>query len=94
MSPGVVNFYKLPLHNQSNDKQIYNVSIIDPERDLCEEAEISLVYSYEEMEYWAKLDKCKKHPNRNTIKAMDTVHVEAGQTVELLFKCLTFRNVT
>lgn len=67
--------------------------INDPEKELCDEPEICLIYSNEEMEYWQKLGKGKLYPSKNMIRQTDQIHLESGEKIELLFKCLTFREL-
>ena len=93
LCPGIVNFFRHPLENKKDEREVYEINIIDPERELSEEAEVALVYSAEEMAYWEQLGKGKQYPSKNTIRQTDTVHLEAGQKIELLFKCITFRDV-
>ena len=61
--------------------------INDPEKELCDEAEICLVYDDHEMEYWEKIGKAKPYPSKKMIRQTDQIHLESGEKIELLFKC-------
>lgn len=72
---------------------IYNISIKDPERNLVDDHdEVSLVYSWEEIQYWHSKGKASLYPSESSIRQSDTLHLEPNQNCELLFKFITFRD--
>ena len=57
--------------------------------------EVSLVYSANEMEHWAKQGKFNNPPRSyDFITQTDTVILQPDQKCELLFKFQTFREVS
>lgn len=72
---------------------MYDITINDEEKDLTPHDEVQLVHSSEEVEYWASLGKAKPYPSKDCLQGPDLLILESGQTIELLFKFQTFRDV-
>jgi hypothetical protein len=94
VTPGDVSFVSMHLQNQTNEKQVYSVTIQDPHQDFLEREEVTLVYSQHELQHWANQGKIRSLNNTRSIASPDTVLLDAGQSVELLFKFQTFREVS
>ena len=60
VTPGDITFVTMPVHNDTRQNQVYVVAIHDPDVEATKMEEVSLVYSANEMEHWAKLGKMKQ----------------------------------
>ena len=95
MTPGEMAFVKVPISNTSRDAQAYRVVIEDPDTvfDLPL-PEVRLVHAPHELEMWVKKGKVKRPPSYDRcITGPTDVMLGAGQDVELLFICQTFRDI-
>ena len=43
MIPGEYSFLEVPIENNTNERQSYQVSILDPDADCLEESEVKMV---------------------------------------------------
>jgi hypothetical protein len=92
--PGQISFEKILLENRTNEIQNYNVSIRDPDSNLIEEEEVQMVHGRAELEHWIKQKQVHRPGGRDWVADKDLVMLPPGTHVELLFKFLTFRDVS
>jgi hypothetical protein len=92
--PGDLSFMVLPLENVSQQRQVYQIAIHDPDSNFLEREEVTMVYSAHEFEHWVKQGKVKKPLSYDMITSIDTVLLNPGQKIDLLFKFQTFREVS
>ena len=60
MIPGEYSFLEVPIENTTDQRQSYQVSILDPDADLLEESEVKMVSAQAEFAHWMSLGKCTK----------------------------------
>ena len=91
LTPGEPSFLTHTLKNATSERHAYTIQVQDPDRGMFMDPEITLVHSDTELRHWAKRGKCSDaHREIN----LDTVILKPGEDVELLFKFLTFRDVS
>ena len=56
-------------------------------------AEVQLVSGASEMDHWVSLGKAQRYPSDDSIIDGDTLFLQPGEYIELLFKFQTFREV-
>ena len=93
LTPGEPSFLTHSLKNTTGERQVYTIQVQDPDRGMFMDPEIVLVHSDTELRYWAGRGKCKDSGSHREIN-LDTVMLRPGEDVELLFKFLTFRDVS
>ena len=84
--PGDISFVTLPLFNHTEHRQVYQIAIHDPDVEILERQEVSMVYSSHELEHWVKEGKMAKPASYDFITSTDTAILGPGQKTELLFK--------
>lgn len=85
----------IPIINRTNMREVYTVSIEDPDIQCFVDPEVKMVVAAHEIKYW--IDEGKLKPQDVSYEAFtstDTVTLEPGQKIDLLFKFLTLRDVT
>ena len=92
LTPGEPSFLTHALKNTTGESQVYTIQVDDPDRGMFMDPEITLVHSDTELRHWAKLGKCKASGTSGL--NLDTVMLGAGEEIELVFKFLTFRDVS
>lgn len=91
--PGKIAFVSLKVENNTQSPQVYSVNIQDPDEHFTEDKEVQMVFSPKELEYWVKKGKVKRPASYECITKSDTVMLSPNQSVELLFKFQTHRDV-
>lgn len=93
--PGEPSFMTVAVANVSKYREVYTVSIEDPDIDCFVEPEVKMVVAAAELKYWMEEGKLKpQEVGPDAFTSTDTVTLEPGQKVDLLFKFLTVRDVT
>jgi len=93
--PGEASFMTIPIANVSKCREVYTVSIEDPDIECFVEPEVKMVVAAAELKYW--IDEGKLKPQEvgdDAFTSTDTVTLERGQKIDILFKFLTLRDVT
>lgn len=92
--PGQISFMTIPIENTSGIRQVFEVRIEDPDSLNTEHEEIQMVYSGLEFEYWVKKDKVKRPNSYDMITEKNKIMLGPGEKIDVLFKFLTFRDVS
>jgi len=93
--PGEATFMTIPIANVSKYREVYTVSIEDPDIDCFVDPEVKMVVAAHELKYWIDDGKLKpQEVGPDAFTSTDTVTLEAGQKIDLLFKFTTLRDVT
>jgi len=92
--PGEISFETLTVSNETAERCVYEVSVEDEDRNLFGIEEVTLVYIPNEIEQWVKKGKVKKPSSYDLITDTNTVCLPPGESVQLLFKFQTFRDVS
>lgn len=93
MIPGEYSFLEVPLENNTDARQSYSVTILDPDQDLLEESEVKMVSSQAEFQHWIDMKKCEQQPT-HCLTDKDTVLLQPTEKINLLFKFLTTREIS
>lgn len=98
VTPGQLSFLPpLTLTNDRNQIEQYSVQIFDPDQELLgsnSASEMSLVTDPSELTHWVSLGKCKRPPQYDSITKKGDILLKPGQSIDLLFKFLTTREVS
>ena len=82
--PGEITFETLHLRNNTGSKKLYTVQIQDPDQMSDE---VRFVYSAAEYIFWYDQGKVNtKLPSQDCFANIDTVKLEDGDQMDLLFK--------
>ena len=84
----------MTLTNDRNQIEQYSVQIFDPDQALTGNSEMSLVTEASELTHWVSLGKCKRPPQYDSITRKGDILLKPGQSIDLLFKFLTTREVS
>ena len=57
LTPGQAYFHTIKLENFTRERKVYTVDIDDPDFGLTEKKEVQMVYTQQELEYWARQGK-------------------------------------
>ena len=103
MVPGKPEFVRIKLHNDSEKAKTYQIAIEDPDAGLLPsgQAEVRLISAPDEQEFWAKRkvvplgasDPVRPPLSYDMIADPSGVVLQAGEKIELLLRCQTFRDV-
>lgn len=95
VTPGQLSFLSVPISNQLNQNEVFTVRITDPDETILgAETEMQLVTDQAEMANWVALGKTQRPPAWNVVTRNGDVILQPGQSIDLFFKFLTFREVT
>jgi hypothetical protein len=83
----------VPLKNDSVLRQVYSVVVDDPDKHLLVEEEVSFVHGAQELAHWVKQGKVSRPESYDCITSKDTIILNPGQKIDLLFKMRTYREV-
>lgn len=92
--PGEVTTLSHMLHNQTNETQVYTIQISDPDKQFLEQEEVSMVSNQVEYEFWVSKGKAKKPKSYSCITNVNSVTLRANEKFDLLFKFMTYREVS
>ena len=97
VTPGQLKFLPIPIVNNSKAVMTFEVVFDDPDIDLLGGkafSEFRLVNNDAEIRHWVSLDKVKRPPVWQNISTNNVVWLQPGQSMELLVKFLTKREVS
>ncbi|CDW83592.1 UNKNOWN [Stylonychia lemnae] len=93
--PGKSYYFNLVIVNDKPTKQVYTIDVQDPDFDLYDDSEVSLVTSTQgEWDQLVKEEKSLKPQDYKVVSDQRDIILEAGQQTPLVFKYLTFRPVS
>jgi hypothetical protein len=94
VTPGHNTFITIPLINKQAQNEVYTVKILDPDHELLPMPELRLVSDQAELSHWVVEGIVERPPAWNMITTQSDVILKSGQQINLLFKFITFRDVT
>ena len=92
--PGEPSFITHRIENKSKYREVYTVQIDDPDTECFIEPEVKLVVASSELKYWTQEGKIKpQQVSTDAFTSTDTVTLEPGEKIDLLFKFMTLRDI-